>query len=95
MARSKDLWRILTLHCNEASRLSSESLDHSLSRADLIAWRLHLLACRSCRRDRRDILLLRQISRQASEPVEVPGSVLPDQVRERIRQSIKDQGLLD
>jgi hypothetical protein len=90
MARSEIVWRILTLHCDEASRLSSESLDHPLPRVDRLACRLHLLICARCRRHRRDILALRRYAGQASLPVDRPRVALPDDVREQIKKSLKE-----
>ncbi len=92
MSRYENVWRILTMHCDEASRLSSESLDHDLTAADSLACRLHLLICGSCRRHRRDILALRRLARRNSESVEHPTAALSDEVRERIKQSLHGDG---
>jgi hypothetical protein len=89
MARYEILWRVLSLRCEEASRLSSESLDHDLASADRLAWRLHLLICVSCRRYRRDILALRRISNQMADSVDRLGTTLPDDARERIKRALK------
>ena len=91
MARYEILWRVLSLPCEEASRLSSESLDHDLASADRLAWRLHLLICISCRRYRRDILALRRISTRLAEQTDppVPAMPLPDDARERIKRALK------
>jgi hypothetical protein len=89
MARYEIVWRILTLRCVEAARLSSESLDRALPGHDRLAWRLHLLVCVSCRRYRREVITLRKISTRLREPVDPPGTSLPDEVRERIKRSLK------
>ncbi len=90
MARYEIVWRILTLRCEEASRLSSESLDRALSGSDRLAWRLHLLVCVSCRRYRREILTLRRISTRFHDPVDSPAATLPEEARERIKRSLRD-----
>ncbi len=46
------LLRVLTLHCEAASELSSRELDDSLPRLDRAALLCHVLACRSCLRFR-------------------------------------------
>jgi hypothetical protein len=88
MAHYEVLWRVLSLRCEEASRLSSESLDHALSSSDRLAWKLHLLICVSCRRYRRDILALRKISNGLAGAVDRPVATLPDDARERIKRAL-------
>jgi hypothetical protein len=89
MTRYEIVWKVLALPCNEAARLTSESLDRTLPFHDRLAVRLHLLACISCRRYRRQVLFLRQISTRAGERLDVPGVTLPDDVRDRIKRSLK------
>ncbi len=88
MARSEDFWRILTMHCDEASRLASEMLDHPLDGVDRLACQLHLLICRDCRRHRREILAIREFGREMTEAAERPGVALTDEARERIKQAL-------
>ncbi len=90
MARIEDIWRILTLHCDEASRLASEALDRPLSGADRLAMRLHTLVCLSCRRYRRQISDLRRISGRLADRIDPPAPPLTDAARERIRQALED-----
>ena len=52
MSRLNSLLRVLTLHCEAASELSSRELDESLPRLDRAALLCHVLACRSCLRFR-------------------------------------------
>ena len=88
MARFETLWRILTLHCDEASRLASASLDRPLGPGDRAAAALHRLSCRSCRRHRRQILDLRRIALRMAEHPAPPAPPLPDDVRDRLRRSL-------
>jgi hypothetical protein len=83
------VWQILTLPCSEAARISSESLDRTLPFHDRLAVRLHTLACASCRRYRRQILSLRKTATRLAERVNPPGPALPDDVRERIKRSLR------
>lgn len=56
---------ILTLTCDESSRLASDDLERPLGLAERIALRMHVLICKSCRRFRRQIHLLRKLMRDA------------------------------
>ncbi len=89
MSRMNAIWRILTLHCAEASRLDSEALDRPLSRVDRLALRLHLIGCGSCRRFGRQVRALRRISaRLAGEAGDPAAEPLPEEARERIKRSL-------
>ena len=90
MTRIEIAWKILMLKCSEASRLSSESLDHPIPFHDRLAIRLHSLVCPSCRRFARQILMIRQASTDLREPVSHPGLALPDEIREQIKKSLQD-----
>ena len=59
----KSLVRVLTLRCEAASELSSRELDDSLPRLDRAAIFCHILACRSCRRFRVQVRLIRKAVR--------------------------------
>lgn len=50
---------ILTIRCQDASRLASESLDRRLCLYEKLALRLHQGVCWSCRQFERQIRLLR------------------------------------
>jgi hypothetical protein len=58
------LLHVLTLRCEAASALSSQELDEPLSRLDRTALWCHLLACRSCRRFRKQLRLIRTAVRR-------------------------------
>jgi hypothetical protein len=58
------LVHVLTLRCEAASELSSRELDEPLTRLDRAALWCHLLACRSCRRFRRQLWLIRRAVRR-------------------------------
>ncbi len=90
MKRSEILWRILTLHCDEAARLASGSLDRPLPGHDRLALRMHLLVCRSCRRHRRAILALREVAGRLGAEVDPPVPSLPDDARERIKKALRE-----
>ena len=84
--------KILTLTCDESTRLVSESLDRELPAGERWAVRLHALSCRSCRRFRRQLLFLRDAVRRGAggmdaDPLEL-GAALSPEARERIKQSL-------
>jgi Putative zinc-finger len=89
MSRREIVWKILTLPCSEAARLSSESLDRTLPAHDRLAVRLHILACVSCRHYRRQLRALRKATTRLAEAVDPPGSSLPSDVRERIKRTLR------
>jgi hypothetical protein len=59
MSRTKGLLQILTLRCESASELASRELDEPLRALERAALWGHLLVCRSCRRFRGQIRLIR------------------------------------
>ncbi len=58
------LFLILTLNCEQSSRLVSDALDRDLSWSERLAVRSHHLCCRSCRRLAKQIAF---ITRSAEE----------------------------
>ena len=71
MSWPNEMMKILTLQCEEASILASRELDEPLSLAECLAVRGHTLVCRSCRRFRHQLWLLR--TAMNSEQRRVPG----------------------
>lgn len=67
MSRLNRLVRVLTLRCEAASELSSRELDDALPRLDRAALLCHLLACRSCRRFRAQVRLIRKGLRRRAQ----------------------------
>jgi len=64
MSVLSDIKMVLTLKCDESSRLLSDELDRPLRSAERIALRLHLLGCRACRRARRCFAHIQDILRR-------------------------------
>ena len=56
--------RILRRTCREAAALLVAQEDRTLPWADRVALRLHLLACKACPRFERQILTMRNATRQ-------------------------------
>lgn len=50
--------RILTLSCDESSRLVSEALDRKLPLAERVAVRAHFICCKPCRAFAKQIRVL-------------------------------------
>ncbi len=78
-------------NCKEVSRRVSESMDHRLPLHQRMLIRMHLLMCKYCTRFRRQLLLMREFSRspQMAEDFLDTTVILPPDVRERIRKTLK------
>ena len=86
-----DLGRLLTLRCEEATRLASRERDEPLGRVDRLAMWGHLLACRSCRRFRGQIGRLGEVYRRSEgDPVvsDPGGEGLSADARRRIGEAL-------
>jgi hypothetical protein len=94
MGRFRNAWRLLNLPCEGITRLASESLDRDLGRLERLALRSHLLLCAYCRHYARQITILRHALRRLAEPPEcceqLPGPGLPEDVRDRIKRTLKN-----
>lgn len=75
------VWKILTLPCEEASRIMSEGMDRELTRVERVALRAHLISCRSCKRFRKQLTVIHEA---ASEK-----EAMPDDVRARIEDNLR------
>ncbi len=58
------------LRCREAARLSSKSLDTSLTVGERVSLGVHLAMCKACSQYRRQIRTLREILRREAERIE-------------------------
>lgn len=91
----KAVWQLLNAPCREMTRLGSESLDRELGRLERIGLRVHLLYCTPCSRYVRQINHLRTalqvMAAQAESDGGLSGPALPDEVRDRIKQALKDR----
>jgi hypothetical protein len=80
------------LSCKDVTKLVSESMDRSLPLGKRVGVRLHLLICRFCERYRRQLLRLREASRQLALAGEMPGKLFPGtlspEARDRIRRAL-------
>jgi hypothetical protein len=62
-----DIIKILTIRCEESSRLVSDSLDRPLRWSERLAMYAHVSICWSCARFRRQLLFIREASRQLED----------------------------
>jgi hypothetical protein len=83
---------IFTLHCEESSRLVSESLDRQLSFSERLAVRLHRIGCWSCRRLAQQLKFIREAARSAGKPELFGSQTLSDEARLRIVEAIREHG---
>ncbi len=59
---------ILTMRCDQASRLISHSQERQLNGAERCALSFHLLICRVCRKYRKQLKFMRNILHRLKEP---------------------------
>ena len=82
---------ILTLKCEESTRLYSEQMDQQLSFSEKWAVRLHGWICASCWRFRRQMGFLRQAAQSVGDHLPNGSSdpQLSPVARDRIRESLR------
>ncbi len=80
-------------NCKEVTYLVSESLDRRLPFFKRIGIRIHLLMCKFCSRFRRQLLLLKEVSRAHGTHLEQFESpvTLSLEARSRIKQAMQQQ----
>jgi hypothetical protein len=82
---------ILTLKCDHAERLMSEELDRGLSFPERWAVRFHTHLCRSCKRFRSQLRLLRDAARSLTRtPTAVNPLALPTEAKDRIERVLRE-----
>lgn len=77
--------------CKDVSQKVSQSLDASLPFHHRLAVRMHLMMCRYCARFRRQLIMLRKVSRHMDdEPsTDRTTATLSNETKERIRKAIR------
>lgn len=84
----KSFWRILTIRCEDASLLASESIDRKLDIFERAAVRSHQLVCASCRQYEKQINFLRQACLKLAERERqnlADGPKLSDSVKQKLK----------
>ncbi len=79
---------ILTLRCDQASRLLSNSQEKPLNKVERWALSLHLLICRVCPKFKKQLKLMRDVLGSLSEPrlyEEIAPSLLTEEQAEALR----------
>ena len=83
---------ILTLHCDQSTRLVSEGLDRHLTFAERWAIRLHRIGCWSCRRFAHQLRFIRQAAQASGHAPPAASHQLPAETRARILEAIRRHG---
>ncbi len=94
---------VLTLRCEQSTRLVADSMDRRLTRAERWAVRLHALGCWSCRRFKRQVAFLREAARRraaegepdADRRTQRASDTLSPEARRRIEASLRSLGAQD
>lgn len=76
------------INCKEASRLSSESQDRSLTLRERVSLRLHLIGCKLCSRYTHQLKFLSDACAHVDE-TPAGNTQLSDDARDRIRDRLK------
>jgi hypothetical protein len=94
----KNIVFILTLRCDQASRLISYSQEAPLNKAERWALSFHLLICRMCRKYKKHLKLMRDILNRLAEnrlyEIVTPSLFTKEQAREfrgRISKKIREK----
>lgn len=86
---------ILTIQCDQVSRLESESFERKLPWHEAWALRLHRLVCKSCRQFLRHLRIMHEsfqrLSRVDENVAEPQPLELSPSAKERIRQRIAEE----
>jgi hypothetical protein len=81
--------------CEQVAQLASHSLDQSLPWQRHVGMRLHLMACIYCRRNLRQLRMLRTLARRvdgAAASAVIDGNSLSAQARRHIARSLSEAG---
>ena len=79
----------MMLNCRDASRLSSEAMDHSLPWAKRLALRLHLSMCRYCKRYADQLRFIHQIADLGGDQLSETSSASEIRLTEDAKQRIQ------
>lgn len=80
---------VLTLNCEQSTRIVSDSLDRHLTFTERLAVRLHYIGCMSCRRFRKQIEFVRD-SVQERETREIKTDGMSEDAKDRIRKAFRE-----
>ena len=81
---------ILTLECDESTRLVSEGLDRKLSLTERWAVRMHAVGCWSCRRFHRQLQFLHHAGPRRAD-IELEDHHLSPAARARIAEMLRNR----
>lgn len=83
----KSIWYVVSLTCDESSRLLSDAMDRDLTSVERTALRMHNLTCKSCRRFIEQLEFLRRAASGAV--LSQNRKALSPEARNRLRESIR------
>lgn len=82
---------ILTLKCEQSTRIVSESLDRELSGVERWAVRLHYISCWSCRRFGKQLHMIRDALKTRVAGDDAEGTKLSPEALKRIESAIQSE----
>ena len=93
----KNIVFIVTLRCDQSSRLISHSQEAPLNRVERLALFFHVLGCRMCRKYRKQLKLMRDVLARLADPqlyTTMASSLLDESqslaLRKRISKKLRD-----
>ena len=91
MSEQPGVFKCLNATCRDAARLVTEQDERPLSWPERAGLFIHLMICRSCRRYRRGVIMLRQVMRRAAASGGLAANQnLPGPARERIGKKLAE-----
>ena len=89
LALPATVWYVLTLRCEEADRIRANFSDPATTRAQKVGEQMHSALCGSCRAARKT---MREISDALGDLEQnTPAQPMPEGVRERMAQRLRDR----
>lgn len=89
----KSVWFVLTLTCDDSSRLLSDAMDRDLTRFEKLALRMHNLSCKSCKRFTKQLGFLRKSA--PSAVIEDQNAGLPSEAKKRLKKTLQQASAED
>ena len=86
----RKLKMILSLTCDQSTRLVSDGYERDLERHERAALGCHMLTCTGCKRMRRQFSLLHALAKHLRGKASPAGLEMPEDARQRIRQRLSE-----
>lgn len=89
MSVFRKLKLILTLTCDQSTRLVSDSHERELQGYERAALKLHMQSCKRCRRMRVQFGFLSTIAKRLRSAAHLPAAKMPPETKQRISERLR------